>query len=444
MATIENRSPWAVTVPRDDNLYREFHCTKEAAARKYADSLTAKSVKARVEQLDNSFQVRARDKGYPKFCVTFATYAEAEKTLKQIEATRALSIFRDFSAATRHTTADLMSRYIKDVCPKHKGGDVEIMRLNRLIRVEDFVDKPLASLTTEDLQDFIDDRLTEVGASTVDRELDLIRQVLRYAADIWKILPSEDPFTGLRRPKYFNERNRRLSDKEFELILEAARADENQYVEPLILLALATAMRRSELLSLTWANINYERREAFLPVTKNGRTRSVPLSKQAIQVLQALPRDAEAIFPITANALQIAFFRRILRKAQIEDLHFHDLRHEAISRLAESNEYSLIDLQAITGHRDVRMLLRYSHLCSRKLAEKMDEVQGTVEEYVYHGRKRRVMVPYEYTKSGTTTVRGSSLQATANGLSPAGAAEPVVPTPLACAISEALGTRRAA
>ena len=85
----------------------------------------------------------------------------------------------------------------------------------------------------------------------------------------------------------------------------------------------------------------------------------------------------------------------VIPAAGIEDLRFHDLRHEATSRLAESGEYDLVNLQAVTGHRDVRMLMRYTHLCTRKLAEKADEVLGTVKEYVHRGRKRRVMVPLE-------------------------------------------------
>ncbi len=73
----------------------------------------------------------------------------------------------------------------------------------------------------------------------------------------------------------------------------------------------------------------------------------------------------------------------------VERFHFHDLRHEATSRLAESGLYSLIELQAVTGHRDTRMLLRYSHLCTRRLAEKMDQAKaGLLREYLHRGRKR--------------------------------------------------------
>jgi len=347
-----------------------------------------------MKQLEHSFQVLARDKGYPRFCATFDTYAEAEKTRKKIEAERALSVFRDFAAATRVTAAELVERYIAQVCPGHKGGETEIYRLRRLLRTEAFLHKPLARVTTEDLQDFVTDRLTEVAPASVDRDLDVLRQALRYAADVWKIAPSEDPFVGLRRPRYFNERDRRLRGDEEERLLTAARFCGNSWYEPIIILALETAMRRSEILSLTWDNIDLQARTAFLPHTKNGRSRRVPLSAVAVQVLESVPREGTKVFPVTANAIKLAWSRTICPRAGIDDLHFHDLRHEATSRLAESGFFTLVELQAITGHRDTRMLLRYSHLCATKLAEKMDRARpGMVREYVHRGRRRRVVDP---------------------------------------------------
>lgn len=391
MAIIINRSPFAVSVRGNNDLYREFPVFQRKEAQHYCGSLEAQGYKPTLKQLENAFQVKARDKGFPKFCATFDTYLEAEKTKKKLESERALMVFRDYGAATRHTVAQLVERYIEEVCPQHKGGESEIYRLRRLLRVESFMQKNLALLTTEDLQEFITDRLTEVAPSTVDRDLDVLRQALNYAADVWKIAPAENPFVGLRRPKYFNERDRRLKGDEEARILAAARTSDNPYYEPIILLALETAMRRSEILSLQWKNIDFEQRSALLPDTKNGRSRRVPLSSVAMQVLESLPRQGDQVFPVTANALKLAW-RRLLAKEGIDDLHFHDLRHEATSRLAESGLYSFIELQAVTGHRDTRMLLRYSHLCTRKLAEKMDQARvGLVREYLHHGRKRQVI-----------------------------------------------------
>lgn len=399
-SSILNRSPFVVTARSDASLNRRFSFAKQAQAQAYADGLAAKGIKVRLTQLEISFQLRVRRKGVPEQFITFDSFEKAEQTRLQIEAQLAVSIVRDYAVAAKTTLRDLLERYLVEVVPGHKGGDIESTRIRRLLREEVFVEKKLAALVTEDLQDYIQDRLTEVAPATVDRELDVISQALNYADDIWKIAPVESPFKGLRRPKYFNERDRRLSKAEEKALLDAARNDENPYLEPAIVLALETAMRRGELLSLRAADINFELRYAFLRETKNGRSRKVPLSTRAMQVIRALmelqaddSNKSEAdgrLLSLTPNALKKGFFDRVIPKSGVVDLHFHDLRHEAISRFAESGRFGLLELQSISGHRDMRMLQRYAHLCAGNLAVKMDEIQVNMgESYVHRGRLRR-------------------------------------------------------
>lgn len=398
--SIQNRSPYVVTVRRDATLNRRFSAADKKKAEAYVATLAIRGLKSRLAQLETSFQLRVRRKGVPEQHITFDTFEAAEQARLHIEAQLSVSVVRDYSVATKTTLRDLLERYLEQVVPSHKGASIERTRIRRLLRDEAFVDKKLAALTTEDLQDFITDRLTEVAPATVDRELDMISQTLNYADDVWKIAAVESPFKGLRRPKYFNERDRRLAPSEEKALLEAARADENPYVEPAIVLALETAMRRSELLGLTAADIHFEERYAFLRDTKNGRSRKVPLSTRALQVLRALlalqniTEDDDSttlLLPLTPNALKKAFFDRVIPKSRVVDFHFHDLRHEAISRLAESGRFGLLELQSISGHRDIRMLQRYAHLLTGKLAEKMDEIQGTTTEYTHRGRRRTVV-----------------------------------------------------
>lgn len=417
-SSILNRSPYVVTVRRDAGLNRRFSAADKKKAQAYVKDLAARGIKARLAQLETSFQLRVRRKGVPGQNITFDTFEAAEQARLHIEAQLSVSVVRDYSVATKTTLRDLLERYLAEVVPSHKGADIEATRIRRLLREEAFVDKKLAALATEDLQDFITDRLTEVAPATVDRELDVISQTLNYADDVWKIAPVESPFKGLRRPRYFNERDRRLTPTEEKGLLKAARADENPFVEPAIVLALETAMRRSELLSLTAADINLELRYAFLRDSKNGRSRKVPLSKRAMEVIRALlalqadgESDAETdgrLLPLTSNALKKAFFNRVIPQSGVVDFHFHDLRHEAISRLAESGRFSLIELQAISGHRDMRMLQRYAHLCAGGLAAKMDEVRvGTVKRYVHRGRRRTVITVEEGMAPSAIRVSGS-------------------------------------
>ncbi|UCV23587.1 site-specific integrase [Ferribacterium limneticum] len=395
-SNVQNRSPWQVVARNKPQCNQRFPFNRKADAQAYRELLTAQGIKAQLVQLATSFQLRVRRKGARVQVITFDTGEQAEQARLKIESELSVSIIRDYASAAQTTLRDLMERYRDEVVPGHKGADVERTRINRILRTEAFVDKKLAALCTEDLQDFITDRLTEVAPATVDRDLDVISQVIRYAADVWKIAAAESPFVGLRRPKYFNERDRRLLPDEERRLLEAARADENPYVEPAIILALETAARRGELLSIRKCDVFLEERYAYLRDTKNGRPRKVPLTTRALQVCQALMADCSAddepLLKLTANALKIAFFRRVVPASGVEDIHFHDLRHEAISRLAESGQFQLIELQAISGHRDTRMLLRYAHLCCGNLAEKMDSVamERTSKEYFHHGRRRRV------------------------------------------------------
>ena len=173
----------------------------------------------------------------------------------------------------------------------------------------------------------------------------------------------------------------------------------NPWLLPLVRLALETAMRRGELLALQWENVDLKRRTAHLPDTKNGDARTVPLSTTAVGILRALPsrpkaergkpveRAAGPVFPTTAMALRKGFARAIERAQQdyladckaarrrpqpgfLSDVHFHDTRHEAASRLAEKLS-NVLELSAVTGHRDLRMLKRYYHPRAEDLAKKL-------------------------------------------------------------------------
>ena len=131
-------------------------------------------------------------------------------------------------------------------------------------------------------------------------------------------------------------------------------------------------MRRGEILSLCWLDVHLDKRYKHLPDTKNGDSRDVPLSPQAMELLRELPRNIrgdQAVFPLHFEALKSSW-RRACSRADISDLRFHDLRHEATSRFFEKG-LNVIDMAAITGHKDLRMLQRYTHLRAEDLALKL-------------------------------------------------------------------------
>lgn len=378
------RAPWLVKVHGCSALHRRFSFSKRRAAEAYREQLRAQGFRAKLEQVGIAFPLRSRRKGLRDPVATVDPRPAAEQD--------ALRAVRDDVAAARDTLAALMQRYIVEVAPRHKGGEVEICRLRRLIRDEEFVGRPLAALTTEDLQQFVCTRLDTVAPATVDRELDVIAQVLRYAHEVWSIAAAERPMQGLRRPKCRNERDRRLMPGEEERLLAAAREHENPYVEAAIILALETAMRRNELLSLQPEDIDYAGRFIRLPATTRGRTRKVPLSMRAAQVLQALPAtDDGRMLALSANALKQAFFEHVIPLSGIKDLTFRDLRREALSRWAESGVFDRITLPPISLYFDPRRVLRYAHRFPRQFAETLDRrAPPALGDYRWDGYKRRL------------------------------------------------------
>ena len=168
-------------------------------------------------------------------------------------------------------------------------------------------------------------------------------------------------------------RDRRLSDGEWEQLQEASNLTRNPHIWPVICFALHTGMRRGEILNLQWADINFEKKLAFLALTKNGADREVPLTQEALSVLSMqLGAGYERPFPISENAFRLAW-TRLKHRSGIIDFKFHDLRHKAISRFCELG-LSIPEVALISGHKDPRMLFRYTHLKAVELSEKLQHL----------------------------------------------------------------------
>jgi integrase len=331
------------------------------------------------------FQAKIRRDGYPPKSKTFARKSDAEAWARKEETDMDRGAWRDRSSADATTFYALLERYLKDVVPKKRGAEVETLRIKTLLR-DDITRYKLSALSPIILADWRDRRLEAgcVGA-TVRRELDIISAVINWARKELQVAV-ENPVASIIRPPPSKARERRLEDGEEKSLLSALedhpgdreredgkryrQGTRNPWILPLVRLAIETAMRRGELLSLTWDNVDLKKQIAFLPETKNGKTRTVPLSSRAVAVLEALPRSIGGkVFPTTPAALKKAF-ERACAGAGITNLHFHDLRHEATSRMSEKLP-NLIELAAVTGHKDLRMLKRYYHPRAEDLARKL-------------------------------------------------------------------------
>lgn len=194
--------------------------------------------------------------------------------------------------------------------------------------------------------------------ATVIRELAFLSRVINHARREWDI-NTPNPISMVRKPPAGKGCDRILTADEEARLLAAVEPTgrRNPWMKPLVTLALETALRRGELLALRWQHIDLANRVAHLPITKNGDTRNVPLSTKAAETLRSLPRCITGqVFPIQHPARHRAFMRATAR-AGLTDLRFDDLRHTAITRMADRLP-NVIELSAVTGHRSLKMLQR--------------------------------------------------------------------------------------
>jgi integrase len=324
------------------------------------------------------WQARVTRKGQPDLAKTFDAKEDAQKWARAIEREIDTGSFMPSQYASGQTLRELIDRYRKEVVPKLRGASTELFRLRTIERHLGHLS--VAALTAAAIAGYRDRRLEMVTASTCLRELQSLSAMLALAHREWQVI-ANNPVQSIRKPSPNRPRERRLSQgDEARLLAELTpserlsdgkwpRGVRNFWIKPLVQLALETAMRRGELLALRWEYIDLIKRTAYLPVTKNGLSRTVPLSTAAVKVLEALPRAIDGrVFPVTPNAVKQAWDRARAR-AGLSDLHLHDLRHESTSRLAE--RLNVLELAAITGHRDLRMLQRYTHLSPESLASKI-------------------------------------------------------------------------
>jgi len=315
------------------------------------------------------WQAQVRKKGQPLQTKTFETRALAEQWARTIEVEMDKGMFISRAEAESTTLKELLERYLTEVTPLKKGAASETNRLRALMRLP-LARRFVAGIRGMDVARFRDERLQKVTPSTVKRDLVLLGHAFEVARKEWGIY-AHNPVRDIKLPSDNRPRDRRLQAGEETRLLEACREARNPWLLPIVQLALETAMRQGELIRLRWEHIDLNRRTAHLPDTKNGESRTVPLSTTAVRVLRALPRSLHGpIFPgLTTEAIKRAYIRAV-RRAGIENLRFHDLRHEATTRLFEKG-LNIMEVASITGHKDLRMLRRYTHLKAEDLARKL-------------------------------------------------------------------------
>lgn len=328
------------------------------------------------------WQVQIRRKGFPSLARSFLLRADAEAWGRQQEvALERGDIVNVRRQLQRLTLRQLLTRYADEVTLQKRGARAERARIGVILRHR-IADTTLDQLKPAVIASYRDARLKMVQSASVRRELSIVRHCLEVARKTWGVQIRTNPASDVIRPASSPSRTRRLAPHELVALETALHVCRNPLVRDVFDFALATGMRRGEVLSLMWSSVSLANRTARLLLTKNGDSRNVPLSPVALDVLarrqhylQTLGGTTTShqptglVFPISANGFRLAW-ERVKRRAKIDDLRFHDLRHEAISRFFERG-LNVPEVALISGHRDLRMLFRYTHLRPEAVAKKL-------------------------------------------------------------------------
>ena len=316
-----------------------------------------------VERGPHQFQATVRRKGFPTQSTTFETKADAQKWATVVEAEMIRGAFVDRRELECTTLGDLLKRYAQKITPKKNSVRQETSLIRRLCK-HHLAARPLSTLRSSDFADYRDQRLEKVKPSTVRLELSLLSAVFKRARREWSI-PLDNPLSEIDFPVADNKRKRRLEgDEETRLLAAALNARSHpEALHAAIELAIETGIRQGRLALLDWEQVDLKVGVIWvLTKEKKGsqEMEPVPLSTKAVSVLQGLgpTRNGKVFgdaFP-KGETLGDAF-RRACKRAKIEDLRFHDLRHEAASRLAP--KVQAVTLAKIMTWKTIGMAMRY-------------------------------------------------------------------------------------
>ena len=326
-----------------------------------------------------------RKTGWPTNAKTFRTKRDAEDWSRRTEDEMVRGVYIQRSGSERLTLEKALQRYLREVSPTKKPTTqrAEATKAQQLIQ---HLGKYSLAALSEVIANYRDTRLGSLtnrgnptSNNTVRLELALLSHLFTVAIQEWGLGLTFNPVLNIRKPSPGEGRNRRLMADEEKRLLAAVNKHSNPMLGWIVQIALATGMRASEIASLRRSQIDIQKRIVRLSDTKNDSARTVPLSKLATEVFRTAlanpvrPIDCDLVFfgePGKGQKRRPYAFTKIWgtikKKANVPDFRFHDLRHEAVSRLVEGG-LSDQEVSAISGHKSMQMLKRYTHLRAEDL-----------------------------------------------------------------------------
>ena len=321
-----------------------------------------------------SYRVKVRIKGHPTATATFPRLTDAKRWASQTEAAIRERRYFKTVEAQKHTLAELVDRYIRDVLPaKPKSRAKQTQQLNWW--KDELGPYALVDVTpalVAEARDKLARRATPRGPArtpaTVTRYLAALSHAFTVAVKEWQWI-EDNPVRRVTKPKEPRGRVRLLSDDERGRLLTACKNSSSPWLYPVVVLALSTGMRAQEIMQLTWDRVDLKQGRMLLELTKNGERRAVPLAGHALDLLKEHNKvrrlDTNLLWPGHVHADKPVELRQpwlaALKAAGIEDFRFHDLRHSAASYML-MNGATLGELAEVLGHRTLQMVRRYSHI----------------------------------------------------------------------------------
>ena len=336
---------------------------------------------AYIRKRKGRFTVAVRKKHGQKLYRTFDKLSDARSFAKETELKIQQNRYRDISEASKTSLKIVLHRYLREIIKDKSDKRRERSKYNVILR-HSICNKILTELRTSDFAKYRDDRI-ELGISnsTINRELSAMRVAIQTSIDEWDCWLPENPVKSSIKLTENPARERRLLPGEYDKLMVACQRSSKFSTPsifwcPAINFAIESAMRLSEQLSLTWQNVDMQKRTAFLPAatTKTKRSRTVPLTDKALEVLRELPRHISGkVFNMSLNYHNKGW-RALCKRAEVVGLRWHDLRRESTSRLFERG-LSISEVQSITGHRTLQMLSTYTAHDAETLAKKLKEMK---------------------------------------------------------------------
>jgi integrase len=329
------------------------------------------TIEERTKNGKTVYRVKVRRKGYSAQSATFVRITDARKWAQSTEA--AMEEGRHFKTteAKRHTLAELVDRYKREVLPRKSASSIKTQTQQLRWWTEQLGMYVLADLTPSLLAEYREKLARGNGGprsnATVVRYMAALSHAFTIAVKEWRWL-EDSPMRNVSKPRESRGRVRFLADDERGRLLDACRASDNPYLYPVVVLALATGARKMEILTLHWRDVDFQRQVITLHKTKNGERRVLPLTGHAWDLVQQRAKvrriDSPFVFP-SRNGKKAFDIRRAwesaLKGAHIPDFCFHDLRHTFASYIA-MNGASLMEIAELLGHKTLAMVKRYAHL----------------------------------------------------------------------------------